>query len=549
FDLRQVLEGARELRAAGDARVAALADRLLGVAHDEGDLLSFGAVARARFSRLGDPAGARAALEAGCRALAARETRGYEWALLAKGYGEVLGDPAGGRAALEAGREAARAQGDADDLASVGLAWAEMLDREGGVSLVREAERMAADEERGAWGLANAWSQLGDPAEVRRVLEAALGRAKTAEGALHVARAWASHEAPDEARRALGRAKALASEAGEWLEIGEVALDNEFGVELVREAVERAEALAKGPRDRARVSSAYATWLGDHAAAERVGPRGKRPEALRRPARRLEGWATSAAGLFDWLRARASSETLARIASADYGSDEPRHLATLRDICATGLLPRPLAWEPGEGLRLTRWGEGERVDHLGRALCCAILCVVDDQSGVETNGPILADSCLALARDEATREALPLGLEFFAWLCETDEIFGEADEGPDGDEAGERPESDEADEGPGGVDAGERPEGDEAGDDAPAADALLLLLLLGLAVDPSDARLVDLAGALLTHPHCPPEALREIIEGATPSELWRRLIDGYLGAPAVTHPTLRALRARLARGP
>src|SRR5687768_4656628 len=78
FDLRQVLEGARELRAAGDARVAALADRLLGVAQDEGDLLSFGAVARARFSRLGDPAGARAALEAGCRALAARETRGYE---------------------------------------------------------------------------------------------------------------------------------------------------------------------------------------------------------------------------------------------------------------------------------------------------------------------------------------------------------------------------------------------------------------------------------------------------------------------------------------
>src|SRR5262249_41371336 len=149
----------------------------------------------------------------------------------------------------------------------------------------------------------------------------------------------------------------LARSAAEHLEIAEAAFDAGLGPDAVRAALERAEALAQGA-ERALVSSAYRQWLGDEEAARRLGPRGARPEE---------------AGLFDWLRARAGASALAHIAQADYGHGAAKHLAALQDICASGLVPRPLAWQPHEVLALTRWTRGADVDHLERALACTLL--------------------------------------------------------------------------------------------------------------------------------------------------------------------------------
>ncbi len=74
-----------------------------------------------------------------------------------------------------------------------------------------------------------------------------------------------------------------------------------------------------------------------------------------------------------------------------------------------------------------------------------------------------------------------------------------------------------------------------------------MLLLLGLGADPTDVRLVGLAEALLNHPDCPPETLVGLFDDTIRSELWHRLIEQGLGAPGVTHPSLAALRAKLAR--
>lgn len=511
YDYRTLLAGVLELRTADAGRVCAVADRTLEASQEDGEVWGFRDVAKVRKERFDDRAGARAALDEGALSFRKKGARGYEWVLLAKGYNETLADLEGARAALEAGREASREQREPADLADVGLAWAALLGRDEGAALVLEAEHLASDDEGAAWGIANAWSALDDEAAVRRVLTAALERAKTAEGALHVARAWASHGKVGDAREALDRAIELASTLDEWLEVGEVALKNELGAELLRAAVGQAEALAESEEERARVSSAYATWLGDEVAAERLGPRGVRPDVRRTPAQALAGWKASASGLFDWLRARASEEMLRSISEADYGSDAAQHFAALRDICTTGLVPRTLRWEPGEVLRLRRWSSGEGIDNLERALCCTILCLANDDSGLLTNGPILAESCIALGGEEATREALSLSLEFFAWLGGTHEAIDDDDES----------------------------------DVAPDADALLLLLLAGAARDPNDARLVGLAETLLTHPDFPPEALAKLFKQTTQLKLWNRLIKRHLGPPDTTSPPLTALRERL----
>lgn len=522
YEWRALLRGVATIPLVSRERVSDLATRTLELAKAEREVWGFRDVATLRATRLDDPTGARAALEAGAAALReprpdglgalaaldgdAASARGYEWVLLGQGFADTLSDTDAQRRCLEAGRDKARARRNADDLCDIAREWAKCIDRDAGVALLLEAEAMASDGSARPWTLANAWHSLGDSEAVHRVLDAALRSATSTDAALHVAQAWASHREVDEVGRAHARAEDLASTAREWLAIAELAFDVGLGEAALRRAVERAEALPGEVDVRARVASAYSQWLRDDEAAARVGPRGVRPEAHRERARTLPGWGegawgASASDLFDWLRARAGPETLMSIANADYGMDAEKHLAALTDMCGTGLVPRRLGWEPHEVLALTRWSTGETADHLARALCCTLLCLApSDFDELVTNGPILAESCLALGAEATHRAEL-----FFAWLAE-----------PEAGDAG------------------------DAGREQPIA--LLLLLLLRTASTPGDPRLGALAERLVDHPTHDLGEVAEWMAESMRADLWSDLVDRILVPVSANHPpTARVL--------
>jgi hypothetical protein len=486
YEWRAILAVLVELERAPRALVVEAADRTLELSHGEREVWGFLDAAAARKTRLGDAAGARAALEACKRSLLEPQSdllgrdgpaRGYEWVLLARGFARILGDDAAVKRCLDAGIEAARRRHDADDLCSLGVAWGQLVEREAGKALLLEAERMG-DAAAHAWSLANSWKELGDEAAVRRVLDGALAQARSLGPALQVVRAWASHHELEAAREALRRACALATTAAHWLAIGKTARDAGLGQEAIRDALTRAEGLAQGDEPMAALASAFKLWLDDDVAAARLGPRGVRPEALG------DGAMGSASALFDWLRARVSDEVLERIARADYGADADKHLRALRDIRDSGLIPRRLPWEPHEVLALTRWSEGRNVDHLARGFSCLLLCLAPDASDeLVTNGPILAQSCLALGEEARERAE-----QFFAWRSSA------AAKG--------------------------FPEGEDA-------IALLLLLILRAAAAAPDIGTV--ATTLLDHPIHPPETLAEWMTDSMRADLWKSLLSKTLG--------------------
>ena len=216
--------------------------------------------------------------------------------------------------------------------------------------------------------------------------------------------------------------------------------------------------------------------------------------------------------LFDHLRARVTQEQLLAVASADYGSDVDKHLAALEDVCATGLVPHRWTWHPGEVLELVRWGTGERVDHVSRALCCTLLCLCPGQlDGFENTAPALVESALKLGGD--VRE---LAEELFVWHCET------RDYPPDEAVAVEE-------------------------DDGPEVVALLALVLLRAAVEPANPRITGLVRALADHPWCGPERQRALLAEATNADLWRALIDNVLVPVRAEHPPIDALLRSLSR--
>lgn len=517
YDWRTLLGGAMGLPLASRERKTEIADRTLQLAEAERDVWGFRDVATMRATALDDHTGARAALDACATVFQRRRTdvlgqtaellgdevlaRGYEWVLLGQGFAETLRDTEGLRRCLEAGCEMARAHNSADDLCAVASEWARCVDREEGVALLRDAELLANNGSAQPWTLANAWHALGDTTAVHRVLDAALEASTTTDAALHVASAWASHHERAEILRAHVRAQELATSATDWLAIAESAFDAGLGEGAIRHAVARAETLAPTDWDaQAGVSRAYAHWLHDDGAAARVGPRGVRPEASRARVRTLPGWPTSASGLFDWLRERVTPEILRGIANADYGADAEKHLAALRDICSTGLVPRALPWEPHEVLALSRWASGERVDHLERALCATLLCLAPgSMEELVTNGPILAESCLALG-PEASR----LAELFFAWRSETEDSATAS------------------------MDA------DDADPEQPIA--LLLLFVVRTASVPTDPCLDPLARMLTDHPSYTLGTIAEWIAGSMRASLWHDLLARILVPVAAAHP-------------
>ena len=511
-DWRAMLEGVAAQPLAARERLVTAADRTLALAITDREVWGFRDVAKIRATRLGDTAGAREALDAGVRVFRQPDTGlmgkaaaalgttvhtpGYVWVLLSAGFVDALDDREGLRSCLEAGRDSARARSDADDLCSIASAWASEIDRDAGTALLVETEAMARNGSADPWTLANAWKHAGDAEGVHRVLGGALREARTCGAALHVVKVWGSHGHLDEARMALRRAEGLAASAGDWLAIAEVALDAGLERDLLRNAIEQAEALAANDEARSQVSRAYQQWLGDPAAAARVGPRGVRAEALRSRVRELSGWSASASGLFDWLRARITPDELAHIAAADYGMDLSKHLAALRDLCDTGVVPRSLPWEPHEVLALTRWSEGERVNHRERALCCTLLTLAGgDLEELVTNGPILVESCLALGS-----EACALAESFLAWRYET------VASGVDGDED--------------------------------LAVALLLLVLLRTASDASDPRLPPVIAHLV---ESETGGLSQAISGGMRADLWRELVTRILVPLAASRPDVADL--------
>jgi len=388
FHWRRIVGALEAQPLASRERVGQVAQRLLERALVEHDGYAVVDVARVR-SGLDDRHGVYVALEEAIEMMRTVGAPGGAWVRISDCF-VLVEDPAEQLRCLEIGRDALRSRAQGAGLVEVATAWA-VFDREAGLALMHEAETILGKDEATPWSLANAWIDLDEPAQAWRVLERAQASAADTSAAIHVARAYACHANHAGVALALVRGGALAATVAHWLALGEAAYDCNVDVATIRAALQSAEQLASDDTERARIAMGYKVWLLDNLEAERFGPRGVRPEA---------------SDLFDLLRDRATPELLETIARADYGMDFQKHLAGLADICATGLVPRDLPWEPREVLELTRWQSGEHVDHLARALSCVILLIANpDSDSFATNAPILVESCFALGAETTAAAA------------------------------------------------------------------------------------------------------------------------------------------------
>jgi hypothetical protein len=216
----------------------------------------------------------------------------------------------------------------------------------------------------------------------------------------------------------------------------------------------------------------------------------------------LPGWPVSASALFDRLTELITREHLLRIAGSDpFGAHQ--HFPILARIRLSGRVPPRLAFDPGEALRLTRWGSGDRVDHVARAWCCAILVIAPGDPPdelVDVVAPLVA-SCLVLGGDVPE-----LAERLLAWRAVTAEPPAEPAGGPD-----------------------------------PVA--LLGLLLLRAAAAPDDGRLPGLARAVAdayAGPAAPPSPM-----DSASSRRWRELVDAVLAPARSGRPEVDRLVAAL----
>lgn len=129
------------------------------------------------------------------------------------------------------------------------------------------------------------------------------------------------------------------------------------------------------------------------------------------------------------ISAHVTNEMLECISQADYGCDADAHLAALRELRSTGLLPQDPGWVPMEVLELIRWSEPEDPEwkpgrtgefgHWIRAFSCAAILRGEHEPWNYTYNDGSTDSTtiqLVLSLD-----ALPVDLKReaarnFAWL-------------------------------------------------------------------------------------------------------------------------------------
>ena len=234
------------------------------------------------------------------------------------------------------------------------------------------------------------------------------------------------------------------------------------------------------------------------------------PEQARTVTREIPRWPVSAGALFDSLNARITRHHLVDIAGSDpFGAHA--HFPVLVRIRLSGQVPPRLSFDPGEALRLARWGTGPGVDHLARAWCCTVLviCPTDDyDGGLPDMAAQLVESCLVLGGD-APESAERL----FAWRAISDDPAEAARRRPD--------------------DGGH-----------PDKVALLAMLLLRAATDPTDPRLGDLVRAVAGD-----DAVPAALAGSASASRWHDLFDRVLTPLASTRADLTGLVDTLRRPP
>lgn len=129
------------------------------------------------------------------------------------------------------------------------------------------------------------------------------------------------------------------------------------------------------------------------------------------------------------IAAHVTDEMLECIAQADYGCDADAHLAALRELWSTGLLPQDPGWVPMEVLELIRWSEPEnpewkpgRMGELGhwmRAFSCAAILRAEHEPWNYTYNDGSTDSTtiqLVLSLDAVGVDLKREAARDFAWL-------------------------------------------------------------------------------------------------------------------------------------
>lgn len=372
--------------------------------------------------RLGDREAAAAAL-GNIEQRLSGSARGYEWMLLARAFREILGDEDAARRCLAS---AARQARDVQDFASLASGYVEFLDDAASArDLLEQAERMARQrgEHRALWMVAIAWREgVHDDARARSALAIATAETQDIGTITAMAVAWWSLFRDEQAMRgALVRAEALASTAGDWLQVAEAYRDGgdseregTWEADGARRCLEAALEAAPSPAELTEIAAGFRRWLDDPTRATEVAPARHVVEAVRR----FEGWDRRDPHAFlERVRDLLPAEALATIASADYGMDHHKHLQALAEIHATGRVSTPLSWHPLEVLALTRWSQGEATDHRQRAFACAVLAL--DRAVPESRQAGDLDDILAPLLESAWALGLDGELEhLLVWLAE-----------------------------------------------------------------------------------------------------------------------------------
>lgn len=418
-----LLSGLRRAGLATPAWLERILPAALAEAETEAAPWGFREIARAQAEDLGDLSAAAATLDRAEQVMSARRNA-MGLCLIAEERADTLADVEGVSRCLT---RALAMPNNSSDISHIATTHAALLGDTAGARALLDA-LPPPDDASTVWSIGNARIELGQPEEATSLLLAALDRLSAeperwrdpcwqARTLAHAARTWEDEGAW---RRGKKLAEALATTPEQLLDLAESWMDagerSQAGRRVLAEAERRATAPRRGRATplsddlRHRLAPLYG-WFGDAEAAERLAPAGLRPGELASPCRALPGLEPDPSGLLDHLRAQLTEAQLRHIAAADYGSEFNLHLEHLHRICATGRLPITLRWNPGEVLRLCRWASGERVDHVVRAFCAAILLLCSDQDPPANDTPILVESALQLGGPAPARAE---GL--FTWL-------------------------------------------------------------------------------------------------------------------------------------
>ncbi|HEY5937834.1 MAG TPA: hypothetical protein VIU61_24465 [Kofleriaceae bacterium] len=357
----------------GSDRATTALERALALAGT--DVRVYRSIARIQRTLRADPAAAARTLAAGAAALLAADPPTTDWCLLADGW-QRLGEH---DAALDYLRHASASARTSADCCAVGE-----LDR---------AEALATTvHDRIA--IAKACDDAQDLDRLTANLAAAIDAIASVDDAVATMRALERFDADDDARtRCYAACAGHAKSASELIALSRIAPTDEESQRCLDEPI-------ASPRERQRIAMLSRRPAGewDDSKIPHLTP----TELVPWSARSL-GWPHEPAHLFDLLRARVDADTIREIASSDYGMDLVEHTAALEQIVA-GRVPHPLAWYPLEVLQLTRWAEGDAIDHVARAFCACVLSLDEAgptsmHDGNESTIPVLLHSCLVLGTE------------------------------------------------------------------------------------------------------------------------------------------------------